>query len=96
MDNVTQQNAALVEETAAGSQTLEQQANDMLRLVGSFDLGDGGDDMPVMQASRARPSSGGGSARPAAKSAPAKPAARKPAPKPARNVSHDDDEWEEF
>jgi methyl-accepting chemotaxis protein len=46
MDNVTQQNAALVEETAAGSQTLEQQSNDMLRLVSSFDLGDESSDRP--------------------------------------------------
>ena len=40
MDNVTQQNAVLVEETSSGSQALEHQSNEMLNLVSTFELGD--------------------------------------------------------
>ncbi len=41
MDIVTQQNAALVEEAAAASQSLEQQASDQLEAVRIFRLADG-------------------------------------------------------
>ena len=39
MDQVTQQNAALVEEAAAAAQSLEQQAQNLVRAVSVFDLG---------------------------------------------------------
>jgi len=39
MDQVTQQNAALVEEAAAAAQSLEQQAQNMVQVVGVFKLG---------------------------------------------------------
>ncbi|MDE2418006.1 MAG: MCP four helix bundle domain-containing protein [Burkholderiales bacterium] len=41
MDQVTQQNAALVEEAAAAAQSLEQQAKSLLHTVSVFHLGDG-------------------------------------------------------
>jgi methyl-accepting chemotaxis protein len=41
MDQVTQQNAALVEEAAAAAQSLEHQAQTLLRTVGVFRLGSG-------------------------------------------------------
>jgi methyl-accepting chemotaxis protein len=41
MDETTQQNAALVEESAAASQTLEHQAEKMLRLMESFKMKEG-------------------------------------------------------
>jgi methyl-accepting chemotaxis protein len=39
MDQVTQQNAALVEEAAAAAQSLEQQAKNLVHAVSVFDLG---------------------------------------------------------
>lgn len=39
MDQVTQQNAALVEESAAAAQSLEQQAKQLVDLVGVFRVG---------------------------------------------------------
>jgi methyl-accepting chemotaxis protein len=43
MDEMTQQNSALVEENAATAKTLEQQAQDMNERVSFFQLGDGAD-----------------------------------------------------
>jgi methyl-accepting chemotaxis protein len=42
LDNVTQQNAALVEQAAAAAGSLNQQADIMVRVVSSFKLADGG------------------------------------------------------
>jgi len=42
MDQVTQQNAALVEEAAAAAQALEHQANTLVQSVSFFKLGDAG------------------------------------------------------
>jgi methyl-accepting chemotaxis protein len=42
MDSVTQQNAALVEQAAAAAQSMQQQAENLSRLVGVFTLADGG------------------------------------------------------
>ncbi len=39
MDDVTQQNAALVEEAAAAAESLEEQAQELARLVSTFRLG---------------------------------------------------------
>ncbi len=82
MDNITQQNAALVEETSAGSLTLEQQSNEMLKMVSTFDLGDEVA-VPVRRATRAAPQAQKRNV-----------SAAKPKSKP-RSVSSDD-EWEEF
>ena len=41
MDQVTQQNAAMVEETNAASHTLAQDAENLTRLVGQFQIGAG-------------------------------------------------------
>jgi len=88
MDNVTQQNAALVEETAAGSEQLESQSNDMLALVGAFDLGDEGDVEKVV-ARKMKPKA-------AARKVPArKKTVARPAPKASAD-NDNDDEWEEF
>lgn len=42
MDRTTQQNAALVEEVAAASSALREQADDLSRLVSAFKLAPGG------------------------------------------------------
>jgi methyl-accepting chemotaxis protein len=41
MDEVTQQNAALVEEAAAAAESLEEQARGLVQAVGSFKLAEG-------------------------------------------------------
>ena len=85
MDEVTQQNAALVEEAAAASESLDDQARGLDNLMTFFTLS------AADSAQRAAPRVAAAPAAPAA-AAPraARPAARKPAP-----VS-DDSEWEEF
>lgn len=88
MDEVTQQNAALVEEAAAAAESLVDQAISLMEVVGNFKLKGGG----VQQERRAQTS-------PMRSSKPI--ATPKPAPKPvAAKVSMktgtDDGEWEEF
>lgn len=89
MDEMTQQNAALVEENTAAAQSLVEQANELETLVSFFTL-----DESVI---RDEP-------RPVKKTAPASvPKAKAPAkvsgPKPKKVASagkYDDAEWEEF
>lgn len=54
MDEVTQQNAALVEQAAAAAESLEEQAGALVQSVGIFKLGGGSDDRspPVVQVQR--------------------------------------------
>jgi len=87
---MTQQNAALVEEAASASESMEEQAKGLIKLMEFFNVGDSSE-------------SGGFAARvskPAA-AAPAAPKATRaaaPAPtkrRPASN-NNDDDEWSEF
>jgi methyl-accepting chemotaxis protein len=98
LDQMTQQNAALVEEAAAAAESLKDQAQQLAQTVGMFRLGnDSGFSQsapvsaPVVKkpvTSAAKPVT----AAPAAKPAAAKPAA--PAPAPAA-AAHNDD-WETF
>ncbi|WP_306534791.1 methyl-accepting chemotaxis protein [Geobacter sp.] len=75
MDDVTQQNAALVEEAAAAAEALEDQARTMVSTVSRFKLADGGRaDAPAPKKER----------KPAAKVAPI--ARNTPATKPATKV----------
>jgi methyl-accepting chemotaxis protein len=80
MDEVTQQNSALVEENAATAKTLEHQANAMNERVAAFHIGGAemapaaGRDQRSVEAARARPQSAAASkrldmAKPAAKRA---------------------------
>ncbi len=96
MDEMTQQNAALVEEAAAAAESLQEQAVTLAQMVGVFRLGE---DAPAAPAARqhaaaARPAPAPARAAPARVAPPARPA---PAPKkvstPARSGN---DEWEEF
>jgi methyl-accepting chemotaxis protein len=73
MDEVTQQNSALVEENAASVKTLEQQSVAMDERVGAFKLTAGSHDAPV----RAQPAAAVERAAPAAKPRPA-PVTAKP------------------
>ena len=86
MDEMTQQNSALVEETAASGRSLEEQAELMRERVSFFKI-EGIDRPQIMSpVSNSRPSQ----PAPAPKKAAAKPA---PAAAPAMD---DDDDWAEF
>jgi len=49
MDDVTQQNAALVEEAAAAAESMEEQAHELTKLVGTFRLADSNSGMMVVR-----------------------------------------------
>jgi len=94
MDEVTQQNAALVEESAAAASSLEDQAHGLAQAVSVFRIDDA--KPSGIAAARSTPAKA-----PAAKASAAKangsmpkPAARK-APKPAA-VADVGEEWAEF
>ena len=87
LDQVTQQNAALVEEAAAASEAMDGQARDLRELMKFFKTGDDAD-IQAPAPSRAAVEK----ARPAA----TKTAARRPAQSPRSAVKGDDEEWQEF
>ena len=93
MDEVTQQNAALVEEAAAASQSMQEQAGELAHVVGFFKTGNHVASAPKLTPVRTTPAAPA-IARPAAKPAPARQAV---AAAPARrgNASTES-EWEEF
>ncbi|MHB8883706.1 MAG: methyl-accepting chemotaxis protein, partial [Methylovirgula sp.] len=89
MDQVTQQNAAMVEESTAASHTLSQETEELTRLIGRFQVGaqaaGHGDHVVAMpRAAKAAP-------RQAMKTVAPRGGA---APKPQAQSQHD--EWEEF
>jgi methyl-accepting chemotaxis protein len=99
MDNVTQQNAALVEEAAAAAKAMDEQANALSRIVAVFKLHTGTAALAATSAAvSAMP------ARPATPSIPSIPQARQPMPsaprlsgtKKERSVAAAGDDWEEF
>jgi methyl-accepting chemotaxis protein len=93
MDEVTQQNAALVEEAAAASQSMQEQAGELAHVVGFFKTGNHVASAPKLAPVRAAPAAPA-IARPAAKPAPARKAV---AAAPARRGNAAaESEWEEF
>jgi aerotaxis receptor len=92
MDEITQQNAALVEQAAGAAGTMQEQAVNLAHLVGAFKLVSG----EAAPAPRARSA---GAVRATLTTLPgsskAAPAARKPAA-PKHKVANGDDEWDEF
>ena len=95
MDEVTQQNAALVEEAAAASQSLQEQAGKLSSVVGAFKLAQGQSNAaqhstPVRHAPAAKPPA-------ARKAAPLKLVAQR-SPAPARSTASAGagGDWEEF
>jgi len=66
MDQVTQQNAAMVEQTTAASHSLAQDANNLLRLIGQFNIG--GEAQRTGSTATSRPDNLASSKRPALKS----------------------------
>ncbi|WP_058050347.1 methyl-accepting chemotaxis protein [Janthinobacterium sp. Ant5-2-1] len=93
MDEVTQQNAALVEEAAAASQSMQDQAGELAHVVGFFKTGNHVASAPKLAPVRIAPAAPA-IARPAAKPAPVRKAV---AAAPARRSNAAaESEWEEF
>lgn len=88
MDEMTQQNAALVEQAAAASESLGEQAEGLERMIGFFSVGDDARRMPRTQ-----------KVRTASRTL---PAPKKPSSLPAKKVINEkpvkeaDEEWAEF
>jgi hypothetical protein len=82
MDEMTQQNAALVEEAAAASESLDEQGRQLERLMAFFNIGEEAAAKPKRKPAPAP--------KPAAPAPAAKPAASRPA------APQGDDEWDEF
>jgi methyl-accepting chemotaxis protein len=97
MDGVTQQNAALVEESAAATRTMHEQAQALAELVAVFRAE--AKPQPAAAAKLALPPARrmAPAPAPAAKPAAAKPARKPPAAPPARKAPATvDADWEEF
>jgi methyl-accepting chemotaxis protein len=92
MDEVTQQNAALVEEAAAAADSLQEQAAHLADVVGVFKLAAANAAMPVAPARRSTPVR----AVPIKKAAASKVIAPAPAPAKAIATAKANDDWEEF
>lgn len=101
MDEVTQQNAALAEETSAASVSMSDKANDVMRLMSFFSTS--GRSTGGSSAMSAPSPSVSMAPRPTPSRAPAQP--RRPAAEPAspststqsiNSFNNDDDEWDEF
>ena len=93
MDEVTQQNAALVEEAAAASQSMQDQAGELAHVVGFFKTGNHVASATKLAPVRTAPAAPA-IARPPAKPAPARKAV---AAAPARRSNAAaESEWEEF
>lgn len=92
MDEVTQQNAALVEEASAAARSLEEQAGGLADSVASFRLAQGGGTPPPSSKVTPLPTAGRAGV----------PPPRKPAPRPSRPAGNaaqaaaSDDDWTEF
>ena len=88
MDNVTQQNAALVEEAAAAAQAMQEQVNSLNEVVSVFRVGNiaGGRDAGLRVVSRPPPPPPLAARRPPATAKPSRPAVAKPS----------EIEWEQF
>jgi hypothetical protein len=103
MDNVTQQNAALVEEASAASKSMEQQSSTLVGQIGYFRTGDTHViAAPPPAASRPAPRAAAQVRSLPARGKTRKPASAAAAPAPARapaplaRASGDDSSWQEF
>jgi methyl-accepting chemotaxis protein len=94
MDEVTQQNAALVEQAAAASQSMQEQAGNLATVVGFFKTG-----THAVAAAAVRRAAPVRAAVPASAPLAVKPAAARPAAKPAQRLAPSkpaESDWEEF
>jgi methyl-accepting chemotaxis protein len=91
MDQVTQENASLVEETAAAAQLLRDQAEELSQAVAAFTISGGQPARPA-----ARRTAKVAPIASAAPRAPAAPAAKRPAQAKLANAKPASSDWEEF
>lgn len=91
MDEVTQQNAALVEQTATASSSLEEQSRELADAVAFFNVGKQATTSARAALPAAKKISKRETAKPAALSPPPKPAPKQPEP-----ATHSEDDWESF
>ena len=104
MDEMTQQNSAMVEESAAAARTLANQADKLRELMGFFRLAHGagappatvaaGAERAVRPAAQPRPAAKPGAAKPGTAKAAARPGSAPAAREPA--LAGGDDGWKEF
>ncbi|MCP5151554.1 MAG: nitrate- and nitrite sensing domain-containing protein [Ectothiorhodospiraceae bacterium] len=94
LDSVTQRNAAMVEEATAASKAMEEEARDLMRLVGAFELGEAA----AGRAAPARPRPQATSPRTtrAATPADAEPPAPLPPTRAPTRRAKDEEDWDEF
>ncbi|WP_019466594.1 methyl-accepting chemotaxis protein [Dyella japonica] len=91
MDEMTQQNAALVEEAAAAARAMQEQAGELARQVSFFQLGEGGSDVATEKARGQSVMAEAEAVFAAVRSS------NVPAPRPAtRTESADAGSWKEF
>jgi len=100
MDDVTQQNAALVEQAAAAAESLEEQAQQMVQVVTRFKLEENGQPqkvMPEKKSSRAEAVSSKNIAKKVGKPTPKKQTKTNASNAvPAPKATEQDDDWQEF
>jgi len=95
MDTVTQQNAALVEEAAAAAESLQDQAKNLVQVVGAFKTGDSQNQVQPIQAKMSV--AGKANAKPAIKLRQVAPlAGTGPTKKVSALPAAKGDDWEEF
>ena len=92
MDQMTQQNAALVEEAAAASESMDEESRALIELVQFFHLGSNPHTHTTVSEGRnaARPWSGDSAVKPSIRAAP------KAVVRAARGGARGDDVWDEF
>ena len=100
MDEMTQQNAALVEEAASASESMEEQAKSLLQLISFFEVGEEEEEIISRKRKMNKPASTQAKttrtqAQPARHERPSS-AGRKPMPKRPAAPSSDENDWDEF
>ncbi|HCY63623.1 MAG TPA: methyl-accepting chemotaxis protein [Oxalobacteraceae bacterium] len=98
MDGVTQQNAALVEQSAAAAQSMQSQASKLAQLVGVFKINSAaaGRALPARKAAAPVAATPSRPAAPASQERSAPARVTEPARKPALPRPGNADDWEEF
>jgi methyl-accepting chemotaxis protein len=86
MDEMTQQNAALVEEAAAASESLDEQGKSLQQMMAFFNTG----------TQQVAPPAAPRQSRPARPTQQATPQRVRPTARPAPRAGEQDDEWDEF
>jgi methyl-accepting chemotaxis protein len=92
LDEVTQKNAAMVEQAAAASESMDEQSRGLIKLMDFFHLGDDAREQLTMQ----RPTRAQAPTESARRQAPAAPKQPASAPRRAAAQSSAADDWEQF